>query len=613
MLLLIPGLGLLAEAARSPNLRYPRVSSARLRRVGEITFGGLAGVLLPVALLAAPAGAADALGRGRARGPLGHLLVTDLSAAEVVLGAFAARLLPVLALLLAAAPVAMFQAAWFETDPAAVLTLAAVSAGIAVLGVALATALSLWTRRPYEALLAVYALGVAWLLSKSLWSEFFRTPPPSWLVRIAHPFALAWPLATPIPIWMALNVQPYHPGSLPSPADGAVFLGGTSLLAALLLALTALGLRAAATRERQQPNERRPGLFARLRDSRRRLADRLRLPGPTLDGNPILWREWRHARRSRWGSAFRALYTVVMAAMTVLCAAEFWHGQTNRPDLVAVAGYATGLGLLAVAVRSASAWSEERAAGPGGLDVLLATPLSGSEMVRGQWWACYRGVLGVAVIPAVAAVILAAGAPTWPYVPKWFSPVAPLAPLRPVDRLAVAAVVIGQVLLYGAAVVSLGLWLATRLKRTTRAVVAAVVAYGLVTLVWPTLVEVFLMRVDRTLYGGLGAASPLGGPIITLSSMFTPFGGTPRTLVPYAVLWLPLAALAAAGLRWWTGRSFDHWMGRMSAAAGGPGAGPLPGEPPAGSRGGRSAGSFGEQTAGFVRGAGARAGDDSRT
>ena len=134
-------------------------------------------------------------------------------------------------------------------------------------------------------------------------------------------------------------------------------------------------------------------------------------------------------------------------------------------SLIPCAAFGTGFGLLAVAVHAASAWSVEREAGQGGLDVLLSTPLSAAEFVRGKWWACFRPVLGVAVVPALAAVILTSLAPTLPSVPAGVTlPVTPV-PLRAFDRVSAAVVVIGQPFAYGALVVSFGLWLATRCAR----------------------------------------------------------------------------------------------------------------------------------------------------
>jgi hypothetical protein len=160
-LLAIPGLGMYMNT----QLPQDRADLGKaMRAFGWLTYVILATIQVTLVLIVAPACASDAVGRGRARGRLKHLLVTDLSALEIVLGSSLARLVPVLTLLLAALPVVMLEVAWFGSDPEAVPTLTAVSLGLAPLGVAVATAFSLRARRAFEALLGVYVLWALWLL-----------------------------------------------------------------------------------------------------------------------------------------------------------------------------------------------------------------------------------------------------------------------------------------------------------------------------------------------------------------------------------------------------------------------------------------------------------------
>ncbi len=336
----------------------------------------------------------------------------------------------------------------------------------------------------------------------SVLSSFGIPPPPNWLMN-NQPYAFST-------VWNIFWIGGSGTRSLPA-VDGMASLVTSVLMSMVILALIAARLRAVALREprpRREPKlPARPGVFGRLRDVSRRS---LRwLPGPSLDGNPVLWREWWHSRQSRFSQVFWLIYASALAIFTAWAFVDFMGGRSSRPSLIPCAAFGTAFGLLAVAVRSASAWSEERAEGRGGLDVLLSTPLSASEIVRGKWWACYRPVIGVAIVPTLVALILAIGAPTLPeelnVIPP---PVTPL-PLRLIDRVAVVAVVMGQGLLYGAAVVSLGLWLATRFSRPGRAVMLTVVVYGTIALVWPLVEEIFLMRrIDRNLSEGLAAVSP---------------------------------------------------------------------------------------------------------
>ena len=175
-------------------------------------------------------------------------------------------------------------------------------------------------------------------------------------------------------------------------------------------------------------------------------------------------------------------------------------------------------------------------------------------------------MIGVAIVRTFVALILAIGAPTLPEELNVIAPPVTPLPLRMIDRFAVAAVVIGQALLYGAAAVSLGLWMATRFSRPGRAVVLTVVVYGTIALVWPMFEEIFLMRrIDRNLSEGLAAVSPLVAATVTLMPMFSPWYGTAQQVVPYAAGWLVLAVAVAMGFRWWTIRNMDRWMGRIDA------------------------------------------------
>jgi hypothetical protein len=130
-------------------------------------------------------------------------------------------------------------------------------------------------------------------------------------------------------------------------------------------------------------------------------------------------------------------------------------------------------------------------------------------------------------------------------------------------RIAATAVVTGQVLLYGAAFVGLGLLFATCLATSTRAVIATVVTYVAVALIVPTIAEVMFLRSNRLAAAGLGVISPVGGPILTLMSMFSPQYMTARQLLCLDLAWLAMAGILAWALPRWTIKGFDRWMGRM--------------------------------------------------
>ena len=91
--------------------------------LGVSYFYGLIGVEMAIVMLAAPAATAGAISVDRARGTLDHMLTTDLSDPEIVLGKLAARLLPVLGLVACSWPVMALSSLFGGIDPLA-LTLA---------------------------------------------------------------------------------------------------------------------------------------------------------------------------------------------------------------------------------------------------------------------------------------------------------------------------------------------------------------------------------------------------------------------------------------------------------------------------------------------------------
>ena len=104
---LLFGLGLLAVLAMTGpvELGEAPVSAAQRRsrrrpRPGQAFSTAIVATQLALILLVAPAATAGAICLDKARGTLAHVLVTDLTDAEIVLGKLAARLVPVLGLVL---------------------------------------------------------------------------------------------------------------------------------------------------------------------------------------------------------------------------------------------------------------------------------------------------------------------------------------------------------------------------------------------------------------------------------------------------------------------------------------------------------------------------------
>ena len=354
--------------------------------LANTTTGFLAVLHVVIALLIAPIAAAGAFNRERVRTMIPALLATPLSARRIALETFAARLIPGLSLWLCLIPITVFMVPWCALDPEFVAIMEGVTLGTILLGVAAALALSLCSGRMFVALFGVYGIWSAWML---IWS--MSTRPPLWFSR-TNPYLL-------------LVIRSNGKGRV-GLADAWFFLSVAGLVSTALVVLTIITFRRVALAPPRRLPPRRTRLSV-LGAAWSGLVVRLSWPESGRQSGPLC--EWRCAGRSLGGRLFWAVYALVAMAFTAGETHSFWHGQIGRPDLVATAGFEVGIGLLAVAVHAASAWSEEKGAGQGAVDVLLATPMPASTFIKGKWWGAYRAVLLVALLPTVSAIILAAG------------------------------------------------------------------------------------------------------------------------------------------------------------------------------------------------------------
>src|SRR5439155_10674465 len=150
---------------QSPTIN-PRYAWREYAALGVSYVYAIIGVELTLVMLAAPAATAGAICVDRARGTLAHMLATDLSDPEIVLGKLAARLLPVLGLVACSWPVLALASLLGGIDPQALTLAFAIILAVALLGCAMALALSVWARQPHEVVLVVYT---SWMLVLLLW------------------------------------------------------------------------------------------------------------------------------------------------------------------------------------------------------------------------------------------------------------------------------------------------------------------------------------------------------------------------------------------------------------------------------------------------------------
>ena len=518
------------------------LSVQQLAEIGRGFYAVTTLMVLGLVGLAAPAATAGAICSDKARGNLTMLFATDLTDAEIVLGKLAARLAPVLGLIACAAPVLALATLLGGVDPAMPIGAILVCLACAVFGCTLALTLSVWGRKTHEVLLATYAFGILYLLAAPMWAA---------LVSMLPRGALAW-----LPGYLAL--LPYNPiflvvGALGAPPGLApVGLGAQARFFTLGLLTSAL-LAAAATWRIRAVVIRQAGRADRPAGGRLGWLVRL-LPSPSLDGNPVLWREWHGRRPSRWSVAVWGLFSVLSGGFSLWAIVDaLGGGRTSVRDTGAVLnGVQVAAGLLLLSVSAATSLAEERQRGS--LDVLLATPLSTRSIVLGKWWSASRGIPLLAVLPVLIAAALATH--------TGFA-------LGP-------ALIGGLVIAYGAAITSLGLALATWLPRMGRAIGLTAGLY-VVVLIGAIPVGTILFGKGPSGAGdGFAAASPFWG--VGFSSAV--FGGTagPRRnfgeQAAWLVLWIVVYGLVAFGLLLATLKTFNRCLGRLDDRL--PGAGPFP-------------------------------------
>jgi ABC-type transport system involved in multi-copper enzyme maturation permease subunit len=499
------------------------VSELRVRdmaRIGERFYTYLIGTQLILLLLAAPAATAGAVAEDRARGGLLHLLVTDLSNTEIVLGKLFGRLIPVLGLVVCSLPVPGLVALLGGIEPDSLIGAYLVMAGTAILGCTIALVLSIHASRPSEALLGTYFALAVLVLPYPVWMAidgFLRTSTiPSWLVK-TNPF------------WLAFS--PYTARQAGGLADMVRFFVASVIIASGLVAFAVFRVRAITVARASQPQRREKAIATPW------------FPGPSLDANPVLWREWHRQNPSRRTRVIWWIYGIVAGVFSSMAMADvrassfsFW-----------VNGLQVSIGMLLFSVGAVTSLAEERARGS--LDLLLATPLATSEILWGKWWGAFRAVPLLLVLPAFVI---------WPRVVANNSYLS-------------AFLTLGLILAYGAASTSLAIACATWIPRIGRATLytagtTAVLSAGSVLVIVGA-----IPRSPVTYF--LAMASPLFGPGFTASA--------PRGLLGFsfysirmsryeglvgtgATTWIVFYSVTSGLLMFAALRTFDRCLGRAS-------------------------------------------------
>jgi ABC-type transport system involved in multi-copper enzyme maturation permease subunit len=529
-----------------------------LASLGEEFYYAIATVQILLVLLVAPAATAGAICVDRARGTLTHILVTDLDDSEIVLGKLAARVLPVFSLVAVTVPVLALAGLLGGIIIEAIAKLTLITLALAVFGCALALAFSVRATKVHEVLMAVYGIEAVWILGPLVWELLqgvtVSTGPPDWYLNI-NPFVLAWaPYAWP----NGVGNEFY-----------ALVPGAALILSAGLVAYTVFRLRAEATTGIGGRMTKVSSWISRARawlDARRR--------SPSLDENPVLWREWRRGRPSRlariiWGFYFALALAGTVSSVSIVC---------NGGDIEAVgivSGCQATFGLLLVSLTAPTALAEERARGS--LDVLMTTPLPTDRIVLAKWWGAYRVVPALAFLPALGALIVGFAAPEIPQQLTGSSQAPD--PMGWIDRVAFVCLPTALMLAQGAVVTSFGLALATWMRRIGRAIAVSVATYAIIAFGWiiPLELEVFSNALvwlgmlhpgdeDAGIFVSLIAVSvcPLGAQIAPLESERWASAVSRYAFYVGHVIVLLLAIALGFLILGLTLATFNRSMGRMS-------------------------------------------------
>ncbi len=374
------------------------------------------------------------------------MLATDLSDAEIVLGKLGARLLPILGLIACSWPVLAICALLGGIDPTALTLAFATILAVAVVGCSMSLALLVWARKPLEVILTTYLVFILGLLFWPIWSGVSLSGkigrPPQWTL-LANPYYVAFaPYAVPgkLDFWAYL-------------AFFGVALGASALLTVLAVWKT----RPVSCRGLAEKSETpRMGLIGRITRW---------LPGPSLDGNPVLWREWHRSRPSRW---MMILIGIGGGATGIACvggAVSIWANGLDHFNKAPVAWTIVGIygwllqlvfGSLMLSAVAPMSMSEERQRGS--LDVLATTTLSTPTIVAGKWLGAIRLVVLLAIGSGLIGLALATAhktpeaAPTSPGIPVYDT-----MELSTSERLFGAALMVATVVIHGMLLSTIGL------------------------------------------------------------------------------------------------------------------------------------------------------------
>jgi ABC-type transport system involved in multi-copper enzyme maturation permease subunit len=549
----------IVQTTLGPTFRTGQMlSHQQVAKLGESFFYTMAGIQVSLVLLVAPTAAAGSICMDRSRGTLMHMLMTELSDVDIVLGKLLARLAPIVGVIACGVPVAALSALLGGIEFSAIAGTFVVSLALAVLVCTLAITISVWASRTHEVLMAAYVLEGVWLLALPIWSSWSAggtfMAPPDWFQK-ANPYVLV--------------LGPFNNPGFIETADYKVFAAVALALSAVLAILSVLKLRRVIIERSGRPQKKL-----------RRLPERNRIlpswAGPTLDGNPVVWREWHRQQSARLAQRL----WLAMLFFTWLGAAWGTYGLMHDDNGTVSRGLALGmlfqllLGSLMLSATAPTVLAHERA--HGSLDVLLTTPLPTRSIVVGKWWGAYRNTFVLVILPLYAVILMAGSLPALPdYASQYQNTTQRVFALTAWDRILAVICCPADFLASCALVVSFGLLIATWVRRQGVAIAICVIAYFLTGIAFPMLAISLIGQINSSqsanwvtehfwLEKCAMSISPIYGavnPIVALEQF--PF--VDRSPVWISIGFVILVKTAVAGLLFWlTLATFDRCVGRVS-------------------------------------------------
>jgi len=356
--------------------------------MGRILYTLLTYYTFGLSLLAGVFLAADCLSEEKRDGTLGLLFLTDLKGHDVVLGKLTAVGLSALYGLVAVMPVTALPLLmggvtgneyWRVSLALANALFFALAAGIFV---------SAWSRESIKAMSNTFVLLLAAVVVLPVIGGIFN--------------ALRFPAG-----WYFTSFSPFYPFAFgaesaffPDPKRYWISLAASHLFAWFLLVLACWTLPRA---WQDKPVRPKSGFFrgrpsTTPANSLARSAKRARL----LDANPILWLAESDGssagRMLRWRAWVVAIIGVLVVFATSLAGNIYFRQIMGSAEWVFV-----GLLKLLTAVQACRFFAEARR--NGALELLLSTPLTSAEIIRGQWAALKQFIFWPAVVLIVGHLL----------------------------------------------------------------------------------------------------------------------------------------------------------------------------------------------------------------